>query len=92
VHKSKQRLTKLTQLLIRSRRIEKLEKYVSISVASQESVVNVCHRNKIETTPARHVRREARAERKVRLQIAGLSKLVLMSVRRPNLLPVSIKV
>lgn len=48
VHKSKQRLTKLTQLLIRSRKLEKVG------------------REKIQTMPARHTQRDARAESKVK--------------------------
>ncbi|ABO94716.1 MAK16-like nucleolar RNA binding protein, putative [Ostreococcus lucimarinus CCE9901] len=49
VHKSKQRLTKLTQLLIRSRKLEKVG------------------REKIQTMPARHTQRDARAESKAQV-------------------------
>ncbi|CEG00958.1 Mak16 protein [Ostreococcus tauri] len=49
VHKSKQRLTKLTQLLIRSRKLNKVA------------------RQKVETIPAGHAQRDARAERKAQI-------------------------
>jgi hypothetical protein len=69
VHKNKQRLTKLAQYLIRSRRIEKNNRwFISFTFIRHKSETWV--RAEIVTMPSRDIKRENRKEAKVRIGTA----------------------
>ena len=69
VHKNKQRLTKLAQYLIRSRRIEKNTRwFISFTCIRHKS--ETWERAEIVTMPSRDIKRENRKEAKVRVGTA----------------------
>ena len=63
VHKNKQRLTKIVQYLIRSRRLNKATRYTV--QPAQNSVFWKLRRTELVTMPSREVKREIRKEAKV---------------------------